>query len=428
MAVCVVGLGKIGLPLAVHIAGRRMQVVGLDVSDVTVASVMSGEAPFPGEPHLQDRLATEVAAGRLRATTDAAEAVPSATAVIMVVPLPVDHDKRPDYRMLDAATDAVAPHLQRDVLVSYETTLPVGATRDRFLPRLAAGSGLIVGDTLFVCHSPERVASGRVFRDLRTYPKLVGGVDSASAERAVDFYSRVLQFDARPDLPRPNGVWDLGSAEAAELAKLAETTYRDVNIAFANELAFAAEGLGLDIRQVIDACNSQPFSHIHTPGFVGGHCIPVYPHLLMGSVDGFRLPALARDVNESVAGHAVRRLLSVAGPLTGRRVAVLGLAFRGGVKEDAVSGAYRIAYELRVVGAIPVVSDPMYSGSEIMARGLDPYTLGEQCDALIVQTDHPEYAQLRPEDVPGVTAVVDLRGVLSSAAWADIDVLQLGVG
>ncbi|MEO5877578.1 MAG: nucleotide sugar dehydrogenase, partial [Streptosporangiaceae bacterium] len=153
----------------------------------------------------------------------------------------------------------------------------MGTTRSRWAPMLATGSGLVPGADFPLVFSPERVLTGRVFADLRRYPKLVGGIDSSSADHGVRFYESVLDFDLRADLARPNGVWDLGSAEAAELAKLAETTYRDVNIGLANQFARFSDTVGVDVMRVIEACNSQPYSHIHRPGIaVGGHCIPVY--------------------------------------------------------------------------------------------------------------------------------------------------------
>src|SRR5262249_32287279 len=156
----------------------------------------------------------------------------------------------------------------------YETTLPVGTTRNRWAPMLEEGSGLTAGKDFFLVFSPERVLTGRVFADLRRYPKLVGGIDAESARHGVEFYQAVLDFDDRSDLNRANGVWDLGSAEASELAKLAETTYRDVNIGLANQFARFADTVGVDVTKVIEACNTQPYSHIHSPGIaVGGHCI-----------------------------------------------------------------------------------------------------------------------------------------------------------
>lgn len=330
---------------------------------------------------------------------------------------------------MDAASRDVAAGLRPGTLVSYETTLPVGTTRHRFAPLLAELSGLRLGDELFVCHSPERVFSGRIFDDLRTYPKLVGGIDDASAARAVAFYESALEFDERPDLERPNGVWDLGSAEAAELAKLAETTYRDINIAFANELARYSDGIGVDVQAVIDASNSQPFSHIHRPGIaVGGHCIPVYPRFYLAGDPGALLPAAARRLNGSMPAYAVDRLAAELGDLAGLRVTVLGAAYRGGVKETAFSGVFDVVERLSSLGALVAVHDPLYSDDELGALGFSPYHFGERCDAVVVQTDHPEYRSLTAVSLPGVRAVVDGRNVVDRGAFgaSEVPILRLG--
>jgi nucleotide sugar dehydrogenase len=278
MKASVVALGKIGLPLAVQIASKGHQVTGADISRAVVDLVNRGEVPFPGETDLDTKLTTAVDAGLLVATTSTSEAVAASEAVIVVVPLMTDAEGTPDFRAMDAATRDIATGLQPGTLVSYETTLPVGTTRKRFLRMLEEQTGMKGGSDFFLVHSPERVFSGRIFSDLRRYPKLVGGINEASTSRGIDFYEAILDFDERPDLKRPNGVWAMDSVESAELAKLAETTYRDVNIALANEFARFAEGASIDINEVIEASNSQPFSHIHRPGVaVGGHCIPVYP-------------------------------------------------------------------------------------------------------------------------------------------------------
>ena len=266
MRICVVALGKIGLPLAVQFASKGHSVIGADVDERVVELVNAGVEPFPGEADLDVRLKDVVEAGLLRATTDTTAAVAESDAVVVVVPLFVDADGVPDFGWMDAATRSIAAGLRPGTLVSYETTLPVGTTRDRWAPMLQEGSGLTAGRDFALVFSPERVLTGRVFADLRRYPKLVGGIDEESARRGVAFYESVLDFDERDDLPRPNGVWDLGSSEAAELAKLAETTYRDVNIGLANQFARYAQTLDVDITTVIEACNTQPYSHIHQPG------------------------------------------------------------------------------------------------------------------------------------------------------------------
>ena len=425
--ICVVALGKIGLPLAVQFAQSGHLVIGADISAATVDLVNDGIAPFPGEADLDERLAEVIGDGRLSSTTDVTAAVRRSQVVVVVVPLIVDRYKEPDFGALDQATAAIGAGLGAGALVIYETTLPVGTTRQRFAPALAATSGLSLGDGLSVAFSPERVYSGRIFADLRHYPKLVGGIDDASTKLAISFYESVLQFDDRDDLARRNGVWDLGSSEAAELAKLAETTYRDINIGFANELARYADQHGIDIAHVIDSCNSQPFSHIHQPGVaVGGHCIPVYPHFYLAGDPTAEIVAAARRVNDAMPAYAVGRLAERLGSLNGLTVAVLGLSYRGGVKESAFSGAFALVDALRAAGATAVIHDPLYADEELLSADLTPYHLGEQCDAAIVQADHAEYRSLQSTDLGGAKLVVDGRRCV--AAPTDLDVITLGGG
>lgn len=425
--VAVVALGKIGLPLAVQIASKGHRVRGVDVNRITVDQVSAGVEPFPGEAELDVRLKQVVADGMLTASTDGVAAVAASEAVIVVVPLIVDDHSTPDFRAMDAATATIAQGLQPGTLVSYETTLPVHTTRQRFGPALAEASGLALGEDFFLCHSPERVYSGRIFSDLRRYPKLVGGTDAESTRRSVEFYEQILDFDERDDLPRPNGVWDLGSAEAAELAKLMETTYRDVNIALANEFAVFSDRVGIDVYKVIEAANSQPFSHVHQPGIaVGGHCIPVYPRFYLANHPDAQVPSRSRDVNESMPAYTVGRLADELGDLAGLRVAVLGLAYRGGVKETAFSGAIPTIAALRERGAQPVLHDPLFSDEEIAEFGVEAHHMGEHVDAAILQADHREYRNLTPDDLPGIRVLVDGRAFVDPSGWTEVPRIVLG--
>lgn len=418
MKIAVIALGKIGLPLAVQFASKGHDVVGVDVNLRTVELVNRGVEPFPGEAHLQQLLTELVPTGRLRATTDYAEAIPDADAVVVVVPLFVDAEARPDFGWMDAATRSIAEHLTPDTLVAYETTLPVGTTRTRWKPLLEQVSGLVEGSDFHVVFSPERVLTGRVFSDLRKYPKLVGGLSEEGSRRAIEFYESVLDFDERDDLVRPNGVWDLGSTEASEFAKLAETTYRDVNIGLANQFARYAETIGVDVYKVIDASNSQPYSHIHRPGIaVGGHCIPVYPRLYLWNDPKATIVRAARAANADMPNHAVSVLEGAYGDLSGARVAVLGAAYRGGVKETAFSGVFATVDALEAAGAVALVQDPLYSDEELRSLGFEPYSFGEQADAVIIQADHAEYRDVTAAQVPGVRAVLDGRRVSSADAW-----------
>ena len=422
MKIAVIALGKIGLPLAVQFADRGHEVVGVDVNRSVVELVNAGSEPFPGEAHLAEKLAALVPAGRLRATTEYGAAVPGADAVVVVVPLFVDPTTaEPDFRWMDSATRSLAAHLTEGTLVSYETTLPVGTTRNRWRPMLEDGSGLVEGRDFDLVFSPERVLTGRIFADLRKYPKLIGALSAGGARRAAEFYRAVLEFDPRTDLPRGNGVWDLGSAEAAEMAKLAETTYRDVNIGLANQFARFAGEHAIDVYQVIEASNSQPYSHIHSPGIaVGGHCIPVYPRLYLWNDPHATVVRAAREANASMPAYTVALLEGAHGDLAGQTVAVLGASYRGGVKETAFSGVFATVEALQAKGAQVVVHDPMYADGELQALGFIPFHLGDKADAVVVQADHAEYRDLAPDDVPGVRTLVDGRRVTDPATWAGV--------
>lgn len=430
MRIAVVALGKIGLPLAVQFASKGHEVIGVDVNPRTVELVNEGKEPFPGEAHLAEKLAELVPAGRLRATTDYAEAIPGVDAVVVVVPLFVnDETWQPDFAWMDEATKSLAAHLTPGTIVSYETTLPVGTLRGRFKPMIEQISGLEEGRDFTLIFSPERVLTGRVFADLRRYPKLVGGLSEDGTRRGIALYQQLLDFDVREDLPKPNGVWDMGSAEAAEMAKLAETTYRDVNIGLANQFAVYADKIGVDVQRVIDACNSQPYSHIHRPGIaVGGHCIPVYPRLYLSTDPDASVVRTARSFNATMPQYVVDRAKEILGDLSGLRVVVLGASYRGKVKETAFSGVFPTVDALRAAGAQVLVQDPMYTDEELEGFGWQPYHLGENVDVAIVQADHPEYSKLTPADLPGVRLLLDGRRVTNPALFVGVPRITIGGG
>lgn len=420
MKAVVVALGKIGLPIAAQIALSGHEVVGCDTDPRVVDHVNRAQEPFPGEAGLQDALTEVVASGRLRATGGTTAAVADGPdLVIAVPPLVVDANAQPDYSILDSVVSDVGRGLKAGTVVCVETTLPVGTTRNRIAPALASLSGLTAEEDFFTIHSPERVYSGRIFRDLSAYPKIVGGLTPEGERRGVELYRLFLDAEVR----------GMGSAEAAELTKLAETTYRDVNIGLANEFARFADTLGIDVDRVIDAANSQPFSHIHRPGIaVGGHCIPVYPRFYLAGDPAAQLPAAARAVNESMPSYAVDLLTEeLPDGLAGKRVLILGVAYRGEVKETAFSGAFAVRRELESRGAIVVASDPLYTGAELRELGFTPWD-GGGVDAAIVQSDHPRYADLTRADIPGARAIVDGRGVLEPGSWLSVGVPVRRIG
>jgi len=420
MEVCVVALGKIGLPLAVQFASKGHRVHGADINPFVVKQVNDAVEPFPGEHDLSRRLGEVIKAGALDASVDVEAQVRRSEVVVVVVPLIVTSEKEPDFTLIDRATESIGRGLKPGTLVIFETTLPIGTTRSRIWPRLCSAMRDCVPDEVLLCFSPERVFSGRIFADLRRYPKIVGGLTHDATRAAVNFYESALDFDDRPDLPRPNGVWPVDSCEAAEMAKLAETTFRDVNIALANEFAVHAEEMNIDVYQVIEAANSQPFSLIHQPGVaVGGHCIPVYPHLYLHSHRDARLPHLSRIINDGNPERLVDLIVQRFGDIHGWRLVILGLAYRGGVKESAYSGAFALRDAVLRLGAIPLLHDPLYSPEEVEAHGFESYVMGEPCDAVIVQADHKDYAKLSADHFPGVRHVVDGRRILDLSRWTE---------
>ena len=423
MRIAVVGLGHIGLPLAVQYASRGHEVLGVDIDERIVAAIERGESPHDDEQALVDRVPQLGAAGRLRATTWAGADLRDRDAIVVIVPVVVDSERQIDFGPIDAASRDVAKRIGSGTLVVYETTLPIGTTRTRFGPVLAEGSGLELDRELFVAFSPERVLVGRVLVDLARYPKIVGGTSDESTRRAVTFYRSVLEEGTE--------VRAVATAEAAEMTKLAETTYRDVNIAYANELARVAARHGIDVSEVIGAANSQPYSHIHQPGVgVGGHCIPVYPHFLFNDDPDLRIPPLARQINEEMGAFTVDLAEDRIGSLDGQPVVVLGIAYRGDVREDAFSSAFRLRDELLAAGARIYAHDPYFDDDHLRRLGFEPYDLDAPAPVrvAILQAAHAAYADLDPGRLPGLELIVDGRNALDRAPYEAAGVRYVGIG
>jgi len=357
--IAVIGSGKIGLPLGLQFASHGWRVHAVDINPALVEAINSGTAPWGGEPGLAEALAEHVGSGRLRATTDGPAAVRDADVALVVVPVLVREDGSIADRALVGATETLIAGAHDDLLVILETTVPIGTTRD-LVAKIAKASGT----HLYGCFSPERVLTGQTFRNLAAYPKLVGGTDAASLERAAAFYESVL------DAP----IARMATLEAAEMAKLAETTYRDVNIALANEFARVADRHGIDLSEVIRAANSQPYSHIHEPGIgVGGHCIPVYPRMILATDGDLDVIKAARGVNDAQVEHAADALEIGLGTLDGAKAAVLGLTYREGVRELAHARGPLMAAALQARGATVVGHDPLLSSDDVRGLGMEAW-------------------------------------------------------
>ena len=403
--VAVVGAGKMGLPLAAQFAGHGWSVVAVDVQQSVVDAINEGRSHVTQEPGLAEAVENAHRSGRLRATTDAAAAARESDVVVVIVPVMLDDEQQPDYRYMDAATAAVAGGVHQGLTVIFETTLPVGDTRTRFTPRLEAAGGLRADRDFYVAFSPERLLSGQVFRNLGTYPKLVGGIGLASTGRAATFYASVLDAE----------VVAMSSSEAAEFSKLADTTYRDVNIALANEFARYADRVGVDIQEVIAAANSQPYSHVHQPGLgVGGHCIPVYPHFLLSRAPEMELIEVSRRANDGQIGLAIKAVQKALGGLEGVPVLVLGLTYREGVNELAYSRSLPLIERFSFHGAVVSAYDPILEAEEVARCCATPYQWGDTGPfrAIVTQTADPLFQTIDFSLFPELEILFDGRNSL----------------
>jgi len=403
--VAVIGAGKMGLPLAAQFASHGWSVIAVDIQAGVVDAINAGRAPIGEEPGVAELVTEAHRAGSLRATLDGAAASKAADVVVLIVPVMLDAEQQPGYRFMDAAVQAIGPGVHRGQTVIFETTLPVGDTRQRFTPRLEQASGLRADADFFVAFSPERLYSGAALRNLATYPKLVGGVGRASTDRAAAFYDSVLDTE----------IVAMTSAEAAEFAKLADTTYRDVNIALANEFAEYADRIGLDVLEVIDAANSQPYSHVHQPGLgVGGHCIPVYPHFLLSRAPELDLVARSRAVNDGQIEVAIRAIQRRIGDLAGVPILILGLTYRHGVKEVVYSRALPLISRLAELGADVLAYDPLLSEQEIAELPARAWAWRTESDAraIVTQTGDPLWSKLDLTGFPNLEVLVDGRNSL----------------
>jgi UDP-N-acetyl-D-glucosamine dehydrogenase len=399
----VIGLGYVGLPLAVAFAEAGDRVVALDIDPQKVAAVAAGESYI--EDVASERL--EAVGGAIKATTRYAD-LARAEAVLICVPTPLTTNREPDLGPLNAAARALAQVLQPGQLVVLESTTYPGTTRERLVPLLEE-SGLRLGEDLHVAFSPERVDPGRTDYTLRNTPKVVGGMTPACLERAAELYSRVCDHIIR-----------VSSPEAAEMTKLLENIFRSVNIALVNELAILADRMGIDVWEVVDAASTKPYGFMRFepgPG-MGGHCLPVDPFYLTWRAREFHMSTefieLAGKINQQMPHHCVARieqsLNDVAKPIRGSRILILGASYKSGVGDTRESPALRIMEELAKRGGLVSYHDEYVP--KLPELGLESVPLGgdvSDLDAVVLVTAHPgiDYASIAAQS----PLFVDLRGV-----------------
>jgi len=416
----VVGLGYVGLPLAVEMAKSGHRVVGMDISAEKAAEINAGRSYIPDVPTAE--LAELVAKGLLEATCDFSR-TRECDAVVICVPTPLNEMKEPDTSYMESAAKAIAPYLHEGVLVTLESTTYPGTTEEVVQPILET-SGLKVGDGLSLAFSPERVDPGNPVYQTRNTPKIVGGVTPRCTEHAVAFYSRFIDT-----------IVPVSSTRAAEMTKLLENIFRCVNIALMNELLQVSERMGINIWEVVDAAKTKPFGFMpFRPGpGLGGHCIPIDPFYLSWKARQFDMHTefieLAGKTNEAMPFYVVQRLMNALNDhrksLAGSRILVLGVAYKANIDDMRESPAIKIARLLHDKEASVVYHDPFVSEFEIDGVQVPWVELTAEevalADAVLLITDHSnvDYALV----VRSANLILDTRDALK--AFADDKVVRL---
>ncbi len=417
-SICVIGLGYIGLPTASTFAARGLKVTGVDNNPEVVKSLQSGKVHI-FEPGLAEVVKQAVNSANLRVTS----APEPADVFLIAVPTPFYDGKKADMRAVDAAAESIVPVLRKGNLVVLESTSPPLTTRERVLPILER-SGLKAGSDFLLAYSPERVLPGRIMQELIGNDRVIGGIDQASAEAGRDLYSIFVE-----------GNIHLTDATTAEMVKLMENTYRDINIAIANEFSRLADRFGVDIWEAIQIANKHPRVKILNPGpGVGGHCISVDPWFLVEAAPEITPLILnARQVNDGQPHFVMKMLTDTLGSLSGKNIAVLGLAFKPDVDDLRESPAVEVAELLvkagaRVKACEPYKPDFNLSGASVSGVLTDSI---RDADAILLLVAHSQFKEINPAALKqhtGCKLVFDCVNLFNMDEWkkAGFNLIRLG--
>ncbi|MBU8755382.1 nucleotide sugar dehydrogenase [Priestia megaterium] len=415
---CVVGLGYIGLPTAVMFANHGLYVHGVDVNEKAVELVKNKQLHIE-ENGLQERLESAVDNGHFTVGTTAEVA----DIFIIAVPSPINEDKTANLNYVREATKSIVPYVRKGNLVILESTVPPRTVEDVMLPVLKE-TGLELGSELFVSHSPERVIPGKVFEELVNNDRIVGGINEESSRLTVELYKTFVK-----------GNIHVTDATTAEMVKVIENTYRDVNIAFANELAKISEKIGVNAWEAIKLANYHPRVNIHLPGpGVGGHCIAVDPWFLTElQPELAKIISLSRHTNDSMPEYTAlktKSLLDEKGIQHGR-VAVLGLAFKGNIDDMRESPSTDVLHHLEKLGVDYTAFDPHIKENKIERQTQSLDEAVAHADVILILTDHNEFKELLPSAVENhmrTKVLFDTKNCIQRDQWkaAGFDVVLLG--
>lgn len=417
ITLCLVGLGRIGLPTAAVFAAAGAAVIGVDINRNVMELVNAGKCKFQDEPGLEMLIENVVNKGNLKVTTNYSSAVKESDVIIICVPTPIDESQVPDYSAVRAACYEIGKNMNRDSLVVIESTVGSGTVEDMVVPLLEQRTAMKSGDDFGVASCPERADPGKILQNLRVVPKIVGGITKKSADITAAIYEGALGVR----------VVKVSDPKTANAVKLTENLFRDVNIALANEFAILYEKLGIDIIEVINACSTKYNFMPHYPGAgVGGPCLPQNPYYLIN--EGIKvgnipyLVRMAREINDRMPDHVVmlitEALNEIGKTVRGSKIALLGAAYKPDVHDLQLTPIEKVFKRLRKMGAFLNIYDPMFKGEEVFElRALDSMSEAVTgADCIVVGTAHQEFRNLDIANLAKIcrkpSAFIDSRHVV----------------
>lgn len=418
--ICIIGLGYIGLPTASTFANHGIQVTGVDSNPEVINALQHGQVHIY-EPGLGEVVASAIKSGKLSVSPKPVEA----DAFIIAVPTPFYDDKKADLRFVCSAAESIVPVLREGNLVVLESTSPPLTTQDVVRPILEK-TGLKAGKDFLLAYSPERVLPGQILKELIENARVIGGVDCVSAEAGRDLYATFVK-----------GEIILTDATTSEMVKLMENTYRDVNIAIANEFSRLADRFGVDVWEAIQIANRHPRVKILNPGpGVGGHCISVDPWFFVEAApDLTPLIYTARLVNDGQPGFVVKTIKKTLGELKRKKIAALGLAFKPDVDDLRESPAIEVTHLLAQAGAVVSAYEPFKPDFPVngvtIARSLEEAI--KDAELIVLLVGHDQFKKIDPAEVAKLTSarvVLDTVNGWNTQAWKDagFKVIKLGKG
>lgn len=418
--VAIIGLGYVGLPLACLSAKKGYEVIGIDIDKEKVSKINKNISPID-----DDYIKENIKKAKIRATTEFSD-VNKADYIIICVPTPVTKKHLPDMSFVENATKAITPHLKKGQTIVLESTVHPGTTNEIMQPILEK-SGLIAGKDFYLSHCPERIDPGNKKWVVEKIPRVVGGITPESTKKTAEFYKSIIEAD----------VLEVKSSKEAEAAKIMENSFRDINIAFINEMAKSFDKAGIDVLDVIKGASTKPFAFMaHYPGCgVGGHCISVDPYYLIDNAKTYGFDheflLLARKINNSMPEYTVEllsdQLNALGKSVKGAKIAVLGLAYKGNVDDIRESPALEIIELLKKKKSDLIIYDPYLpdmSDVKSLSEALD------MSDYVLIATDHKEFREIKAETLKekNIKLVIDGRNILEKDKIVELGIKYKGIG